>query len=91
MIENEGGFPSAASDEFMEEQMGGAGRRAVSPPAEDDDTVISLSSRSQARPKIPVHSDLKRMLGDIRAQDYLSHEPDADEYDIPTFLRKHAD
>ena len=56
-----------------------------------EETVISLSSRSQNRPKIPVHSDLKRMLGDIRAQDYLSREPDADEYDIPTFLRKHAD
>jgi cell division protein FtsZ len=44
-----------------------------------------------ARAKIPVHSDLKRMMGDFRVQDFMSREADADEYDIPTFLRKHAD
>jgi len=49
------------------------------------------SSRPPNRPKIPVHSDLKRMIGDLRGHDFLGTEPDADEYDIPTFLRKHAD
>ncbi|HEX5037218.1 MAG TPA: cell division protein FtsZ [bacterium] len=43
------------------------------------------------RPRIPVPSDLKRMMGDYRMQDFMSREADADEYDIPTFLRKHAD
>lgn len=43
------------------------------------------------RPRIPVHSDLKRMMGEIRSQAYVSEERDEDEYDIPTFLRKHAD
>ncbi|HSA60536.1 MAG TPA: cell division protein FtsZ [bacterium] len=44
-----------------------------------------------SRAKIPVHSDLKRMMGDFRLQDFMNREPDSDEYDVPTFLRKHAD
>jgi cell division protein FtsZ len=44
-----------------------------------------------SRPKIPVHSDLKRMMGDFRIQEFMNREPDSDEYDVPTFLRKHAD
>jgi len=43
------------------------------------------------RARIPIHSDLKRLMGDYRIQDFMSREADADEYDIPTFLRKHAD
>lgn len=58
---------------------------------ESNERVVALPTRSQGRPKIPVHSDMKRILGDLRAQDYMSREPDSDEYDIPTFLRKHAD
>jgi len=77
--ESEGESLSVASVDVEVEQMGGAGRRAVSPPA------------SEARPRIPVHSDLKRMMGDFRIQDFVGRESDADEYDIPTFLRKHAD
>lgn len=41
--------------------------------------------------KIPVYSDMKRILGELRGQNYAAMEADADEYDIPTFLRKHAD
>lgn len=46
---------------------------------------------ANTRPKIPVHSSLKRMMGDCRIQDFMGREADSDEYDIPTFLRKHAD
>jgi cell division protein FtsZ len=43
------------------------------------------------RPRIPVHSDLKRILVDLKQEHFVAQGPDADEYDIPTFLRKHAD
>ncbi len=49
------------------------------------------SERSGPRAKIPLSTDLKRLVGEFRAQDYTSRDADADEYDIPTFLRKHAD
>jgi hypothetical protein len=69
---------------------------------EDEDMESGLtfgSGRSQARPqdrpqgraKIPLHSDMKRMISELRGQDFAGTEPDSDEYDIPTFLRKHAD
>ena len=45
-----------------------------------------------ARARIPVHADLKRVMGEIRSQGMPGlAESDADEYDVPTFLRKHAD
>ncbi len=63
--------------------------RAVESPPEEE--TSPLEEVPAPRPRIPIQSDLKRLLGDLRPQDYLSREPDADEYDIPTFLRKHAD
>ncbi len=69
-------LPDEVNDTVLAlQQMEGAGWRAGSPPAQ----------------KIPVATDWKRMMGDLRAQDFVGKESDADEYDIPTFLRKHAD
>lgn len=72
-------------------------------PAASEQAVPSFQTRSVAneamdvteeapvRQKIPVHSDLKRLMGDIKSQAYAGDEREQDEYDIPTFLRKHAD
>jgi len=49
-----------------------------------------VAVREVLRPKIPAHADLKKLMGEIRSEGF-GKEPDADEYDIPTFLRKHAD
>ncbi len=42
------------------------------------------------RVKIPIKTDLKKMLSEIGPEAYVT-DPEGDEYDIPTFLRKHAD
>jgi cell division protein FtsZ len=63
----------------------------VEPALQEVELEEEVPERPPSRPRIPVHSDLKRMVGDFRVQDFMSREPDADEYDIPTFLRKHAD
>lgn len=51
--------------------------------------VETVEEEAPPRAKIPVHSDLKRLMGEVK--NFASQEADADEYDIPTFLRKHAD
>lgn len=50
-----------------------------------------VENEEKEETKIPVYSDMKRILGELRGQNFLGQEADADEYDIPTFLRKHAD
>ncbi|MBI2501027.1 MAG: cell division protein FtsZ [Deltaproteobacteria bacterium] len=42
------------------------------------------------RAKVPIKTDLKKMLQDLGPEVFVP-DPDGDEYDIPTFLRKHAD
>ncbi len=53
--------------------------------------AMDIVQGAPVRQKIPVHSDLKRLMGDIKSQAYAGDEAEQDEYDIPTFLRKHAD
>lgn len=55
----------------------------------EEQTPLRFSGRS-GRAKIPVKTDLKKMLQDLGQEAYVP-DPDGDEYDIPTFLRKHAD
>jgi cell division protein FtsZ len=50
-----------------------------------------VAEPSPSRARIPMHSDLKRLLTELKGQNFAAQEPDADEYDVPTFLRKHAD
>ena len=61
------------------------------PPVSYTAAVETVEEEALPRAKIPVHSDLKRLMGEVRTQNFASQEADADEYDIPTFLRKHAD
>lgn len=51
------------------------------------------SSSSQNRGRIPIQSDLKRVIASLRGENsaFLSEDLGDDEYDTPTFLRKHAD
>ena len=49
-----------------------------------------IPSAGSGRAKIPVKTDLKKMLADLGSDVYVP-DPDGDEYDVPTFLRKHAD
>ena len=49
------------------------------------------TSVTPIRSKMPMHSELKKIMGDLKLQTYASQEADSDEYDVPTFLRKHAD
>ncbi len=58
-----------------------------------------MLEESSPRAKIPVQSDLRRIMGDLKNQNFSralgkdtqESQESYDEYDIPTFLRKHAD
>ncbi len=54
-------------------------------------TLPEVETATPQRSRIPVHSDIKRLVGELRGQNFVGSESDSDEYDIPTFLRKHAD
>lgn len=58
------------------------------------DSVMLMEPES-SRGRIPVQSDLKRVIaslrGDSAGQSLMSEGLGDDEYDTPTFLRKHAD
>ncbi|MBI2083628.1 MAG: cell division protein FtsZ [Deltaproteobacteria bacterium] len=49
------------------------------------------SGREEAeRTKIPIKTDLKKLMADLGPEAFTA-DAEGDEYDIPTFLRKHAD
>jgi len=65
-------------------------QKPVAAQAPADSAAVLAFEAKPARLKVPINADLKKLVSELRAQDFLQ-EPDADEYDIPTFLRKHAD
>lgn len=60
---------------------------SLSLPVQAVQSVPSTSSPGRAR--IPMKTDLKKMLAELGPD--LHQTEEGDEYDVPTFLRKHAD
>lgn len=66
----------------------------INPRAETEDfegVEDRVAEEKPGRARIPVQSDLKRLMGEIKSQGFVNPIESEDEYDIPTFLRKHAD
>ena len=56
-------------------------------------SVEEAGETSAVRVKIPAVSDLKRIMGELKSENFLGEGQEGyqDQYDVPTFLRKHAD
>ncbi len=67
--------------------------RAVPAPVHENPSMDQglQAAVSSVRSKMPVQTDMKKLMSELNPDFVSSTEADGDEYDIPTFLRKHAD